>query len=171
MPTQRAGINPTDDDMEYITGEDKERLQAQLADCLAKRKVITKRIEEARELGDLRENAEYHAAREDQGMNEARIHDIETKLANAIVTDGETVPDGMVVVGATVRLRNVDSGDEDTYRLVGDASGHIDPDADLTEVTPQSPMGEALFKARVGDTIRVAARRGTRHYEIIEIIA
>ena len=156
--------------MDYVTTEEKARLEAHLKECVAKRKVITTRIEEARALGDLKENAEYHAAREDQGMNEARIRELESRLTRAIVTGDEdaAVPDDMVFIGATVRLREVDSGAEELYRLVGDPAG--DFDADYVEVTPQSPLGEALMKSRVGEVVRVNLRRGAKHFEIVEII-
>jgi transcription elongation factor GreA len=153
--------------MNYMTAEEKQRLEAQLKELNAKRKGLSDRIGRAREMGDLRENAEYHAAKDDQGHNERRIRDLEEKLASAVVTDDENLPDDMVFVGATVRLRDVGSGQEDLYRLVGDAA---DFTAEHIEVTPQSPMGLALMKARVGETVRVDNRRGERRYEIVEIV-
>ncbi|MBT8486639.1 MAG: transcription elongation factor GreA [Phycisphaerales bacterium] len=155
--------------MDYITAEDKTRLEEQVKECVSKRKIITKRIEEARALGDLKENAEYHAAREDQGMNEARIRELESKLAKAVVTDSEDLPDDIVFVGATVKLREVESGDEDLYRLVGEASGSLDHD--YVEVTPNSPMGQALMKARIGEVVRVDLRRGPKRFEVVEILS
>ena len=74
----------------------------------------------------------------------------------------------LVFVGATVKLRDVETGSEDLYRLVGDASGHIDED--WVEVTPNSPLGEALMKARVGEVVRVTLRRGPKRFEIVEIV-
>jgi len=154
--------------MDYIRAEEKERLEGQLRDCFRKRRTLSKRLEAARELGDLRENAEYHAAREDQGMNEARIRDIEQRLANAIITDDESVPDDMIFIGATVKLRDVESGEEQFYRLVGEASGSLEDD--FVEVTPSSPLGEALMKTRVGEVVRVDLRRGPKRFEIVEIV-
>ena len=154
--------------MNYVTVEEKLRLEAQLGECQGKRKMLTKRIEEARALGDLKENAEYHASREDQGLNEARIKELEHRLANAIVTTDQSVPDGMVFIGATVKLRDTTSGAEDVYRLVGESTGAFDDD--VTEVTTNSPMGLALMKSRVGETVRVDLRRGPRHFEIVEIL-
>ena len=75
----------------------------------------------------------------------------------------------MVFVGATVRLREVESGDEMLYRLVGDASGVFDDD--FIEVTPNSPMGQALMKSTVGEVVRVDLRRGPKRFEIVEIVA
>lgn len=156
--------------MHYMTADDKARLQKQLKELSGKRKEISDRIGRARELGDLRENAEYHAAKEDQGLNEQRIREIEEKLAAAVVTGGDDdiVPDDMVFIGATVRLRDVESGDDDLYRLVGEATG--DPGIDYIEVTPNSPMGLALVKARVGETVRVDLPPGPKRFEIVEIV-
>lgn len=154
--------------MDYFTQDEKDRLVQQLKECTSKRKTITIRIDEARQLGDLKENAEYHAAREDAGLNEAKIRELERRLANSVVMSEGDAPDDMVFIGATVRLREVGSGDEDLYRLVGESTGNFDED--VIEVTPNSPMGEGLMKARIGETVRVNLRRGPKHYEIVEII-
>lgn len=153
--------------MEYLTAEEKERLSEELAERISNRKVISKRIEEARELGDLKENAEYHASREDQGLNEAKIRELEAKLARAVVADPDMLPDDVVFLGATVRLKDTGSGAEALYRLVGAASGSLD--SEVIEVTPESPLGEALLKSRIGEVVRVDLRRGPKRFEIIEI--
>ncbi len=155
--------------MNYLTKEDKVRLDAQLSALKKKRKVLSDRIGRARELGDLKENAEYHASKEDQGHNERKIRDLERQLASAVVVGDQDTPDGMVFIGATVRLRNVSSGEEDLYRLVGEGSGAVEG-ADYIEVTPNSPMGLALMKAEVGSTIRVDLPRGEKRFEIVEIV-
>ena len=153
--------------MNYMTAEDKARLQEQLAELIKQRKVLSDRIGRARELGDLRENAEYHTAKDDQGHNERKIRDLQEKLASAIVVGDQDMPEGMVFIGATVRLRDVNSGEEDLYRLVGEPTD--DADADYIEVTPNSPMGMSLLKAHVGETVRVDLPRGAKKYEIVEI--
>ncbi|MCZ6834179.1 MAG: transcription elongation factor GreA [Planctomycetota bacterium] len=155
--------------MLYITKEDKLRLEKQYEECIGKQKILSDRIGRARELGDLKENAEYHAAKEDQGFNEAKIRELKEKLSIAVVADTEHLPDDIVFVGATVKLRDVDSKAEDLYKLVGDATGNFD--VDYIEVTPNSPMGEALMKSKVGDVIRVNLRRGKKRFEIIEIVS
>ena len=155
--------------MDYVSAEERERLAAQLKECFERRRTITKRIEVAREMGDLRENAEYHAAREDQGLNEAKIRELEYRLNTAVVTDDQTVPEDMVFLGATVRLREVETGAEELYRLVGDVQ--TSAEEDVVEVTPNSPLGEALMKARVGETVRVTLRRGPKRFEIVEIVS
>lgn len=154
--------------MDYLTVEDKDRLQQELAQSFTKRKIITQRIAEAREMGDLSENAEYHAAREDQGMNEAKIRQIEHRLSTAVVAEAGSVPEDVVFVGMTVKLRDTKSGEEELCRLVGETSGRFD--VDYLEVTPNSPMGMALMKAKVGETVRVDSRRGEKRYEIMEIV-
>ncbi len=154
-----------------MTAEDKARLEEQLQALKGKRKTLSDRIGRARELGDLKENAEYHASKDDQGHNERKIRDLEKQLASAVVVGDQDTPDGMVFIGATVRLRNVSSGEEDLYRLVGEGSGTGGAvGADYIEVTPNSPMGLALMKAEVGSTIRVDLPRGEKRFEIVEIV-
>ena len=153
--------------MEFMTAEEKVQLEAKIKAMSAKRPEISNRIAEARALGDLKENAEYHAAREDQGMLEAEIRRLEERLKNAKVVSEDQIPDDVVFVGATVRLRDED-GDEDVFRLVGEATGGAD--GEIIEVTVSSPMGEALMKSRVGESIRVDAPRGTIRFEIVEIL-
>jgi len=154
--------------MEFVTAEEKKKLEEQLKTLKAKRKPLSDRIGAARDLGDLKENADYHAAREDQGMNEAKIRDLEEKLSKAQVADADILPDDMVFVGATVRLRDVENDDEDLYKLVGEATGNFS--MDHIEVTPNSPMGIALMKARVGETVRADLPKGTRRFEVLEIV-
>src|ERR1043165_4482171 len=102
--------------MEFITPQEKAKIEAKLDDLKAKRPVITQRIAEARALGDLKENADYHAAREDQGLNEAEIRRLEQRLATAKVADASDVPQDIVFPGATVKLRDLDNNDEDLYK-------------------------------------------------------
>jgi len=153
--------------MHYLTPEERTKLQEKLREFKKQRKILSDRIGRARELGDLRENAEYHTAKEDQGHNERKIRDIEQKLASAVIVGDDELPEGMVFVGATVRLRDVKSGDEELYSLVGELAGDLDEDH--IQVTPNSPMGMALMKARVGETVRVDLPRGSRQFEIMEI--
>jgi len=154
--------------MDFITAEEKTMLTEKLTELRAMDKMLIQRIAEARALGDLRENAEYHASREDKAMNDAKIKEIEERLARAQVTDSSTLPVDMVFIGATVRLRDDDRGDDDLYRLVGQATGRFD--LDYIEVTTTSPMGVALMKARVGESIRVDLPRGAKRFTIIEIV-
>ena len=154
--------------MDFITAEEKAMLIAKLAELRAMDKMLIQRIAEARALGDIRENAEYHASREDKAMNDAKIKEIEERVARAQVADSSTLPEGMVFVGATVRLRDDDRGDDDVYRLVGQSSGRFD--LEYVEVTTTSPMGVALMKSRVGESIRVDLPRGAKRFTILEIV-
>lgn len=154
--------------MDVITADEKAKLKARLDELIANRSVITQRIADARALGDLKENAEYHAAREQQGLEEAEIRRLEERIAKAQVVDDSRTADGVAFIGSTVRVREVGDDEVETYRLVGESSGSDDPD--IIEVTASSPMGEALMKARVGETVRVNAPRGVKRFEIVEIL-
>ncbi|MBX3354902.1 MAG: transcription elongation factor GreA [Phycisphaeraceae bacterium] len=155
--------------MELISKADKERIEAQLAECILARKAISERIAEARAQGDLKENADYHAAREDQGHNEAKIRDLEARLARVqVVGENMEVPEDMVFLGAVVQLREVGSSSIELFKLVGSLT---DDDSDWIEVTVSSPMGEALMRARIGETIRVVLPRGEKRFEVVAIVA
>jgi transcription elongation factor GreA len=154
--------------MDLITKGEKEQIEARLAELIAHRAVLSERIAEARALGDLSENAEYHAAREQQGLDEAEIRRLEGRLAHAQVVDDSKAKEAAVVfLGSMVKIRDVETGDEDVVKLVGEFSN--DTPEDYDEVTLTSPMGEALLKARVGETIRFNAPRGVKRFEIIEL--
>lgn len=155
--------------MQYITEEDKKRIEEKLAECIGKQKILSDRIGRAREMGDLKENAEYHAAKEDQGLNELRIKEYKNKLAISIVADTDNIPEDIVFIGAIVKLRDIESKEEEIYRLVGEPTNNFD--LDYIEVSPSSPMGEALLKARVGEVIGVDLRRGKRKFKIVEIVS
>ena len=155
--------------MELMTPGEKKQIEARLSDLHANRKRISQRIADARELGDLKENAEYHSAREQQGLEEAEIRRLEDRLAQAQVVDGDLARDAAVVfLGSTVRIREVGTEEVETLKVVGEFSE--DPPDDYDEVTVTSPMGEALMKARVGETVRVSAPRGVKRFEIVEIV-
>lgn len=155
--------------MQYITEDDKKRIEDKLAECIGNQKILSDRIGRAREMGDLKENAEYHAAKEDQGLNELRIKEYKHKLAISVVADTENIPEDIVFIGAIVKLRDVESEEEEMYRLVGESTNNFD--LDYIEVTPSSPMGEALLKTRVGEVIAVDLRKGKRKFEIVEIVS
>lgn len=157
--------------MEMVTKEEKEALQARLQKLYENRPQISNRIKEARELGDLRENAEYHAAREEQGYQEAEIRRLEDRLAHLQIVDDGHKSSGVVFVGATVRIQEVGSDELETVRLVGEATGSAAPaTSDVIEATVNSPFGEALLKARVGETIAVRGPRGMKKFLIKEIV-
>lgn len=127
---------------------------------------ITDAIAEARAHGDLKENAEYHAAREQQSFNEGRIKDVEAKLANAEVIDVTKLdPGGKVVFGTTVDLMKLETEEETTYRIVGEDEADIK--AGLISVT--SPISRALVGREAGDVVLVNAPGGQVEYEILDV--
>ena len=154
--------------MDFFTREEKEKLETELRELCGRRKEITQRIAEARALGDLKENAEYHSAREEQGLNERKIRELEERINTGQIADDVDLPEDMVFLGATVRLREVETEDIDLYKIVGTASG--DFSLDYVEVTTTSPLGQALLKTHVGDTVRVDLPKGASHFEILEIL-
>lgn len=154
--------------MEFMTAEEKDRLEAELKRCQRLRNEIIERIAEARAKGDLKENADYHAAREDQAHNEATIAKLEERLKNAQIADSDSIPSDMVFVGATVKLKDLDNDEEELYRLVGEA--RVAFDLEYIEVSLNSPMGQALLRARIGEVVRVDQPRGEKRFEIIEIV-
>ncbi len=127
---------------------------------------VSQAIAEAREHGDLKENAEYHAAREQQSFIEGRIMEIEGKLANAQVIDVRNIPNtGKVVFGATIDLVNVESGESVSYRIVGEDEA----DVKSNQVSVGSPIARALIGKEVGDVVVVRAPGGEVEYEIDQI--
>lgn len=127
---------------------------------------IAEAIATAREHGDLKENAEYHAAREQQGLNEARISQIESVLSHAQIIDVTKLnPGGKVVFGATVTVLNVDTDEELTYKIVG----HEEADLKHNKISVSSPIARALIGKSQGDEIIVQAPSGNIDYEILEV--
>ena len=153
--------------MDYLTEAEHEKLSEELQALIAERPVISTRIGTARELGDLKENADYHAAKDDQAHNERKIKDIERRLSEVTVADTEHVPDDMVFLGTTVRLKNLSTKKDDVYMLVGESTGRFD--LDYMEVTTNSELGMAIFKARIGDTVGVNLPAGRTEFEIVSI--
>lgn len=127
---------------------------------------ITAAIAEARAHGDLKENAEYHAAKEQQSFVEGRIADIEGKLSHAHIIDVTTLnANGKVVFGATVKIADEDSGEEVTYQIVGEDEADIR----AGRISVSSPIGRALVGKSEGDVVEVAAPGGVRSYEIVAV--
>ena len=127
---------------------------------------ITADIATARELGDLKENAEYHAAREQQGMSEARIRDIEGRLSGAQIIDVTTIPyTGKVFFGTTVEIANVETDETVTYQIVGE------DEADLKQgkISVTSPIARALVGKEEGEVVVVQTPGGLMEFEIIEV--
>ena len=124
---------------------------------------ITQAIAEARAHGDLKENAEYHAAREQQGFAEGRIQDIEGKLSNVRVIDITKIPPGdKVIFGATVKIVNIANDTSLTYKIVGDDEA----DVSIGKISVNSPIARALVGKEVGDVVKVSTPKGEVEYEI-----
>ncbi|HDR1021512.1 TPA: transcription elongation factor GreA [Pasteurella multocida] len=131
-----------------------------------RRPEIIKAIAEAREHGDLKENAEYHAAREQQGFCEGRIQEIEGKLSNCQVIDVTKMPNnGKVIFGATVVLLNVDTDDEVSYQIVGDDEANIKDGL----ISVNSPIARGLIGKEVDDVVTIQTPGGKVEFEIIEV--
>ncbi len=126
---------------------------------------VAKRIADARAMGDLSENAEYHAAREDQGMLQARIDQLKDKLARAYIVDRSSLPGDTVVFGARVRIKDVESGEEEVYELVGPGDENYEENKILTT----SPRGQGLLGKKRGDIAEIKVPRGFLRYEIVDI--
>jgi transcription elongation factor GreA len=126
---------------------------------------IAEKIGEARAEGDLRENAEYHAQREAQGLLQAKINLLKTKLSKAEIIDPATLPKDQVSFGATVVVRDVDMDEEEIYTLVG--SGEEDYDKGRILVT--SPLGQGLLGKKIGEVAEIPAPKGSYSLEILKI--
>lgn len=126
---------------------------------------IIKAIAEARAHGDLSENAEYHAAKEAQGMNEARVSDLEDKLSRAEIIDTSKLSGDTVKFGAFVKIVDEDTDGELTYQIVGD----FEADVKGGKIAINSPVARALIGKKAGDSVEVSTPRGHKAYEILEI--
>lgn len=150
-----------------ITKKGLEKLKEELHHLLTvERPGIQKAIAEAREHGDLRENAEFHAAKEKQGFIEGRIQDINAKFANLQVVEPEANRSDQVAFGATVTIENLDTEETFRYQIVG-------PDeADIREnrISFQSPVAQALIGKREGDVVKVSVPKGQMEVEITEVL-
>ena len=149
----------------HLSQEAYDRLRAELEDLTTRGRVdIAQTIETARELGDLKENADYHAARDDQGRMEARIRQLQSLIDNAVIVDSSQTSD-TVAAGSVVALRY--EGDEGADRfLVGSIEERR---ADVAVVSPQSPLGQALVGRRKGDVVEYQAPGGNLKVEIVDI--
>ncbi len=150
-----------------ITAKGALRLRAELEELKSvKRPEVIAAIAEARAHGDLKENAEYHAAREQQGFIEGRIKHLEGELSHAQVIDIASLSVGdKVVFGATVELADADSGEERTYQIVGD----LEADIKQGLIAISSPVARAIIGKHEGDVITIEAPGGIREYEIVSV--
>jgi transcription elongation factor GreA len=155
--------------MQFVSATEKEALQKKREELYKAQIDVQDRIRKAASLGDLSENAEYHFAKEENRSIQRELAELEAKLKNVSVISNEDVPQNMVFIGHTVKLLDLDDDSEQLIILVGEAQPPK-ADSDVLPVSANSPMGEALMKARVGDTVKVKAPRGTMQFKILEIL-
>lgn len=152
IPMTAKGADALRDELDKLKREDRPRISAAIAD--------------AREHGDLKENAEYHAAREQQSFCEGRINEIEGKLSNAQIIDVTEIDNtGKVIFGTTVTIIDVDSDEEKTYQIVGD------DEADIKDgkLSVNSPIARGLIAREEGDVVQIDTPGGTREYEVDQV--
>jgi transcription elongation factor GreA len=154
------------DDRIPMTREGYDKLRADLdrmqgAEMIA----VTTRVATARAMGDLSENAEYHAAREDQGMLQAKINELKDRLSRAYIVDKTILPSDSVAFGSRVRVKDLDFDEEETFELVGPG----DEDYDKNRILISSPIGKGLVGKKVGETAEIAVPKGKLRFEVLEI--
>ncbi len=155
-----------DKNQELVTREGLEKLQQELEYLTdVRRREVADRIRQAREFGDISENSEYDDAKNEQGLLERRITDIQRRVRNAKVVDPSQTDADSVDLGTLVTLRPVGKGEERTFEIVG--SNESDPTSG--KLSHASPVGRAVLKRRVGETVTVATPRGSTEYEIVNV--
>lgn len=149
----------------YVSREGLEKLKNELQACKERTTVVAAAIEHARSFGDLRENADYHAAKEEQAMLHARIRDLEDKVARAVVLDERNIDNDKVYMGSTVRVLNKKTKKESTYVLVS----HVEADLANGKISVRSPVGQALLGKSVGETVQAKVPAGNLEMTVLEI--
>ena len=155
--------------MQIVSAAEKVAMEAKREELFKMQIDVQERIRKAAALGDLSENAEYHFAKEENRNIQRELAELEAKMRNLAVVSNEHVPEDVVFLGHTVKLQDLDDDSEQLVRLVGEAQPPSAND-DVLPVSVNSPMGEALMKARVGDKVKVKAPRGTMEFKILEIL-
>lgn len=126
---------------------------------------VTKRVATARDLGDLSENAEYHAAREDQGLLQAKINELADRLSRAVIIDPSALPKDTVVFGSKVKVKDLEFDEEETFELVG--PGQENPEKGRILTT--SPIGQGLLGKKKGETAEIEVPSGTVRFKVLDI--
>ena len=155
--------------MQMVSAQEKLVLERKREELYKLQLEVQERIRKAAALGDLKENSEYHFAKEENRSIQRQLADLEAKLRNVAVVAIDDVPENMVYLGHTVKLLDLDDDSEQLVKLVGEA---VPPESgsEILPVSINSPMGDALMKARVGDTVKVNAPRGKMEFKILEIV-
>lgn len=152
----------------YLTKEGYDRLKAELDDLKTnKRREIAAAIAEAREKGDLSENAEYKAAKDEQGMLEMKISQLDTKLSNVKMLDTDNIDTSQVTLLTKVKLKNLKSNKELEYMIVPEAESNLKE----KKISSDSPVGQGLLGKKVGEIAQVETPRGILEFEILDITA
>ena len=153
--------------MQMMSAKEKAALEAKREEMYKAKIDVQERIRRAASLGDLKENSEYHTAKDENRSLENELAALELKLRQASVVSTDNVPDDIVFLGHTVKLLDLYDDTEQLVRLVGEPAPI---EGEIMPVSVNSPMGEALMKAHVGDTVKVKAPRGTNEFKILEIL-
>ena len=154
------------EEREPMTVEGELLLKKELEILLSERPKISKEIAAAREFGDLKENAEYHAAKEQQGLSEARIREIESKLSRSQIIDILAIPpSGKIIFGTTIELVNILDDSEVEYKIVGEDEA----DVQSGKISYSSPLSRALISKEEGDIVKFESPSGIQEYEIISV--
>ena len=151
VPMTLEGYKSLEEELQRLKGVERPRIIAA--------------ISEARAHGDLSENAEYHAAKEQQGLNEARVAEIEDKINRAEVIDISQLSGDVIKFGATVTLNDEDSGEVSTYRIVGDNEANLRE----RKISISSPIARALIGKSKGDSVDVTTPKGVRSFEVVKV--
>jgi len=150
-----------------ITPEGQQKLRSELDNLKnVKRQEIIDAISEARAHGDLKENAEYHAAREEQGLNEARIRELEEVLATSQVVEYKSIDSqGKIIFGSTVVIKDLETEKSHKYQIVGEAEADIE----MNTISLTTPIAQSLLKKELGDVVEVQTPSGLKEFEIVNI--
>ncbi|MBK9077625.1 MAG: transcription elongation factor GreA [Hyphomicrobium sp.] len=151
VPMTIAGYKSLEEELQRLKAEERPRIIAA--------------ISEARAHGDLSENAEYHAAKEQQGLNEARVAELEDKIGRAEVIDTSKLSGDTIKFGATVSLEDEDTGDKTKYTIVGDLEGNLRDG----KISISSPIARALIGKTKGETVEVTTPKGSRSFEVLKV--
>ena len=150
----------------YLSREGYEKLRKKLEVLkTTKRRKLAKAVGKARDHGDISENAEYDAAKEEQGLNEKRIAELEAKLANAEILDDMDIPKDEALVGATVKMKDLDSGEELQYTLVSE----LEADYSQGKISVDSPIGKGLLGHKKNEIVEIEVPAGILKYKILKI--
>ena len=154
-------------DKKPITPEGQQKLRSELDNLKnIKRQEIIDAISEARAHGDLKENAEYHAAREEQGLNEARIRELEEVLGTSQAIEYKSIDNqGRVIFGSTVEIKDLETEENHKYQIVGEAEADIE----MNTISLTTPIAQSLLKKEFGDVVEVQTPSGLKEFEIVNI--